>query len=119
MKNTRVMEGQSMKKRQQISQCGTDLCATIPQRAVEAFDITTKRFFEWGKTPTEVIGTFCQSETVVTTRVQVANNGRYLAKILHAYVIQYTLKPTKQGGPMAIFEWDEATLQIRIPLKKV
>jgi hypothetical protein len=113
------MEGQHMKKRQQISECEADLCSTIPQKVVEAFGVSTKRFFEWEKTPTEVIGTFCQSETVVTTRVQVANNGRYLAKILPTYVTQYKLTPTKQGGPMAIFEWDDTTLQIRIPLKNV
>jgi len=107
-----------MKKRQQISQIGTDLCSTIPQRAIETFDITTKRFFEWKKAPTELIGTLCQSETVVTTRIRVANNGRYLTEILHAYVTQYKLRPTKKGGPMAVFEWDDATLQVRIQLKK-
>lgn len=112
-------EDQKIKKRQQISQCGTALCSTIPQKAVEAFDINTKRFFGWTTEPDEAIGTFCQSETVVTTRVQVGKNGRYLAEILPAYVKRYEITPTKKGGPMAVFEWDEATLQIRIPVKKI
>lgn len=107
-----------MKKRQQISQVGIDLCSTIPQRAVETFDITTKRFFGWEKTSDEMIGTLCQSETVVTTRIRLSNNNRYLVEILPAYTKQFGLTPTKKGGPMAVFEWDAATLQIRIPLKK-
>jgi hypothetical protein len=108
---------QPMKKRQQISQYGVDLCSTIPQRAIEAFDISTKRFFEWEKTSTEVIGMLCPSETVVTTRVRLSNNNRYLVEILPAYSKQFGLTPTKKGGPMAIFEWDDTTLQVRIPLK--
>ena len=107
-----------MKKRQQISQVGTDLCSTIPQKAVETFDITTKRYFGWEKTSDEVTGTLCQSETVVTTRIRLSNNNRYLVEILSAYTKQFGLKSTKKGGPMAVFEWDDTTLQVRIPLKK-
>ena len=106
-----------MKKRQQISQYGMDLCSTIPQRAVEAFDITTKRFFGWEKTSSEAIGTLCQSETVVTTRIRISNNNRYLVEILPAYTKQFGIAPTKKGGPMAVFEWDDATLQVRVSLK--
>jgi hypothetical protein len=104
-----------MRKRQQISQWGIDLYSTIPQKAVAAFGITPKRFFEWTKTSTELIGIFCQSETVVTTRVREKRNQHFV-EILSAYVKQYGITPTKQGGPMAIFEWDDATLQVRIPL---
>lgn len=107
-----------MKKRQQLSKCGATLCSTIPQKVVEAFDISTKRFFEWSTKSDEVIGTFCQSETVVTTRIQLARNGRYLAEILPVYVKRHGMIPTKKGGSMAVFEWDEGTLQIRIQLKK-
>ena len=105
-----------MKKRQQIAACGTGLCATIPQKVVDTFKINTKRFFTWEKARDELIGTYCQSETIVTTRIRMARNDRFLAEILHAYVSQYTLKPSKKGGPMAEFEWDENMLQIRIPL---
>lgn len=111
-------ETQKIKKRQQISQCGASLCSTIPQKAFEAFDINTKRFFEWDTKSGEIIGTFSQSETVVTTRIQVGKNGRLLAEILPTYVKRYNLIPSKKGGPMAVFEWDEGTLQIRIPVKK-
>ena len=109
---------QSGKKRQQISQCGADLCSTIPLKAVEAFDISTRRFFEWKRTASEVIGTFCKSETAVTTRVRLAPTGRLLVQILPTYVKQYGIMPTKKGGPMAVFEWDSTTLQIRIPIQK-
>ena len=107
-----------MKKRQQLSQSGNTLCATIPQKVVEAFDISTKRFFDWSTKRGEIIGTFCQSETVVTTRIQSAKNSRYLIDVLPVYVKQHHLVPTKNGGPMADFEWDEDSLLIRIDLKK-
>ncbi len=107
-----------MKKRQQISKCGAALCATIPQKVVEAFDISTKRFFEWSTDHDEIIGAFCQSETVVTTRIQRTKNDRYLAEILPVYVKRYKLPPTKKGGPVAVFQWDEKTIQIRIQVKK-
>ena len=105
------------KKRQQIVQHGTDLCMTIPQKIVEAFDISTKRFFTWEKSKDEILGTLCQSETVVTTRIRIGDNKRYRTDILHAYVTKFTLLPTKKGGPMATFEWDNTTARIRIPLQ--
>lgn len=107
-----------MTKHQQLSQCGSTLCATIPQKIVETFDISTKRFFEWKKQQHEIIGTLCKSETVVTTRIQVGKNNRFLAEILPTYVTQYTLMPTKKGGPKANFDWNDTGVHIRIQIGK-
>jgi hypothetical protein len=106
------------KKRQQIVQHDTDLCMTIPQKIVEAFDISTKRFFVWKKSKDEILGTLGQSETVVTTRVRMGDTKRYRVDILHGYVTKFKLLPTKKGGPMATFEWDDTTVQVRIPLQR-
>lgn len=104
-------------KHQQLSTCGNGLCLTIPEKAVQALDINTKRFFEWETGRGEIIGTLVMSETVVTTRIQQAKNGRYSAEVLHAYVVKYKLQPTKKGGPKATCEWDDTTFTIRIVVK--
>lgn len=107
-----------MKKRQQITWHGEKMCATIPQKIVESCDISTKRFFEWKKLKDELIGTLRQSETVVTTRVLVGKNNRFLAEILPTFVKQYHLIPTRKGGPVASFEWDDDAVTIRIGAAK-
>jgi hypothetical protein len=104
-------------KHQQLSVCGNGLCLTIPDKAVQMLDISTKRFFEWKSKRGEIIGTLVASETVVTTRIQQTRNGRYSAEVLHAYVVKYKLHPTKKGGPKATCEWDDSTLAIRIAAK--
>ena len=104
-------------KHQQISTYGTGLCFTIPEKAVKSLDITTKRFFEWETHKGEIIGTLVKSETVVTTRVQASRNNRFIAEILHAYVVKYKLQSTKKGGPKATCEWDDTSMKIRIALK--
>jgi hypothetical protein len=103
-------------KHQQISACGKGLCLTIPEKAVKALDITTKRFFEWETGKGEIIGTLTKSETVVTTRVQTGRNNSYVVEILHAYVAKYTVHPTKKGGPKATCEWDDSSMKIRIAI---
>ena len=109
----------SAQKRQNLVQRQSELCTTIPQKAVEAFAISTKRFFEWRTRTGELIGTLCLSETATTTRVQqFSHTDQYFTPVPHLYVRQYTLTATKQGGPPAIFEWNEEVLQIRIPLGK-
>jgi hypothetical protein len=104
-------------KHQQLSTCGNGLCLTIPDKAVQMLDINTKRFLEWETKRGDIIGTLVTSETVVTTRVQQAKNGRYSAEVLHAYVVKYKLHPTKKGGPKATCEWDESAFTIRIAAK--
>jgi hypothetical protein len=106
-----------IRKREKISRRGTNLYVTIPQKAVRAFGISHKRFFEWRKTLTDVIGTLCQSETVVTTRVQlIKKTQQYYAVLPHHYADVHGITPTRDGGPPAIFEWDDQSLQVQIPL---
>jgi hypothetical protein len=106
-----------MKKHQQLIQCGANVCATIPEKAIDALHISSKRYVAWDKTPHEIVGTLCASETVVTTQIRLGENKRLAAEVLHAYVVKYHLKSTKDGGPIAVFEWDEKTLQVRIALQ--
>jgi len=104
-------------KHQQLSPSGTGLCLTIPEKAVQMLDISTKRFFEWETVRGEIVGTLTTSETVVTTRIQQTRNSRYSVDVLHAYVVKYKLQPTKKGGPKATCEWDDSTFTIRIAVK--
>lgn len=105
-----------MKKHQQLTQCDTGLCLTIPEKAIEALGISTKRFMAWEKRQHEIVGTLCASETVATTRVRTGPQQHYLADVLPAYVAKYHLLPTKQGGPTAVCEWDETSLRVVLPL---
>ena len=105
-------------KHQQLSKSGNGLTLTIPEKVVQEFDISTKRFFEWETVRSDIVGKLVQSETVVTTRIQQAKNGRFSVEILHAYVVKYRLQPTKKGGPKATCEWDAGTFTIRIPVKE-
>ncbi len=104
-------------KHQQLSPSGSGLFLTIPDKAVQELDISTRRFFEWEMVHGEIVGKLVKSETVVTTRIQQAKNGRFSVEALHAYVVKYKLQPTKKGGPKATCEWDAGTFTIRIPVK--
>lgn len=104
-------------KHQQLSPSGNGLSLTIPDKAVQELDMNSKRFFEWEAVRGEIIGRFVKSQTVVTTRIHTAKNGRLCAEVLHAYVVKYTLQPTKKGGPKATCEWDAESMTIRIPTR--
>ena len=108
-----------MHKRQNLLWRESKLCATIPRQAVLSHDISTKRFFEWQAKTTELVGILHLSETMLTTRIEkLSHQEQYLAVVPPLYISQKGLNATKKGGPSAIFEWDEKSLQVRIPLKK-
>ena len=54
-------------KHQQLQASGDGLYLTLPDKAVQAFDINTKRFFEWENKRGEIIGRFSKAESVVGT----------------------------------------------------
>jgi hypothetical protein len=108
-----------MQKRQNLVWRESNLCATIPQKAVNTLHISTKRFLKWQPKTVELVGILFLSETVATTRIeQLSHKEQYLVIVPPVYVRQYGLKATKKGGPPAIFEWDEESLQVRIPIEK-
>ena len=108
-----------MQKRQNLLWRESNLCATIPQKAVDTLHISTKRFLKWEPKTAELVGILFLSETVTTTRIeQLSHKEQYLVIVPPVYIRQYGLKATKKGGPSAIFEWDEKSLQVRIPLGK-
>jgi hypothetical protein len=108
-----------MQKRQNLLWRESNLCVTVPQKAVDTLHISTKRFLKWQPESAELVGILFLSETVATTRIeQLSHTEQYLAIVPAVYVRQYGLKATKKGGPAAIFEWDKKSLQVRIPLEK-
>ncbi|PIE33172.1 hypothetical protein CSA56_12645 [candidate division KSB3 bacterium] len=95
------------------------LCVTVPQKAVEALHISTKRFFEWQPGKKELVGTLKMSETALTTRVELlSHKEQYLAIIPPLYSQQYDEESGKDEKATAIFEWDDTSLQLRVSLKK-
>ncbi len=107
------------RKHQHLVWRESKLCVTIPQKAVETFHISTKRFFAWQAGKKELVGTLVMSETTITTRVELlSHKEQYLAMIPPLYNQYYEVKFTKNERITAICEWDDIGLQIRIPLKK-
>ncbi|MCP4401050.1 MAG: hypothetical protein GY801_27605 [bacterium] len=95
------------------------LCLTVPQKAVAALHISTKRFIEWQRHTKELHGHLFMSETTHTTRIeQLAHSDQYIAIVPASLVSECGLKAGNDGGSSGICEWDDQTLRIRIPLSQ-
>ena len=109
--------GFAMQSRQKLVLRESQLCLTVPQRAVDTLGINTKRFIEWQRHKQELHGVLLMSETTHTTRIEhLTHKDQYTAIIPESWVNEYGLKSTKDSGPSATCEWNGNTLRIRIPL---
>ena len=107
----------TMQKHQKLVLRESQLCLTVPQKAVDALRISTKRFIEWQCHKQELHGNLLMSETTHTTRIEhLTHKDQYIAVIPAVWIDEFGLKATKDDGSSASCEWNDTTLRIRIPL---